>query len=169
MAVMALPITAQVSDSIDADSKYAIGLLKKGEIAPNFVLKTVEGTDFSLGSLKGKFVVLDFWASWCPDCRKDIPSMSRIYDKYHKYGVEFVGVSFDTSLKNWSSAIELYKIPYIQVSELKKFHDTGISKAYGISWIPSLYLISPNGEILINTVLSEKLEKKLSEMFPEAR
>ena len=91
-------VNAQIND--DPDKKYAVELLKPGTEAPNFKLKTPEGRDLSLSSFKGKYVVLDFWASWCPDCRKDIPEVQRMYNNFHAKGVEFVGVSFDTDKKN---------------------------------------------------------------------
>jgi alpha/beta superfamily hydrolase/peroxiredoxin len=148
----------------DADAKYATDLLKKGTQAPNFKLKTPEGKTFNLSKLKGKYVVIDFWASWCPDCRRDIPNILRIYNKFHPCGVEFVGVSFDTDAVAWKNAITKYDIPYVQVSELKKFHDTDISKAYGVKWIPSMYLMDKDGKIILGTVLSDKLERTLTEL-----
>ena len=83
-------------NNADEDSKYAVEMVKAGMKAPNFQLKTVDGKSFKLSSLKGKVVVLDFWASWCPDCRKDAPNIVRMYREFKDKGVVFVGVSFDT-------------------------------------------------------------------------
>lgn len=156
-------VNAQIND--DPDKKYAVELLKPGTEAPNFKLKTPEGRDLSLSSFKGKYVVLDFWASWCPDCRKDIPEVQRMYNNFHAKGVEFVGVSFDTDKEKWASALRKYNIVYPQGSELIKFHDTKISKDYGVKWIPSLYLIAPDGKVVLSTVLSYNLEKTLTELL----
>ena len=160
---MAIPMMAQFVLN-DADTKYATNLLKKGTHAPDFKLKTSTGKTFKLSSLKGKYVVLDFWASWCPDCRKDAPNIVRMYNEFHKRGVEFVGVSFDTDPKAWADAVVKYGIPYTQVSELKKFHDTEISKSFGVQWIPSMYLIGKDGNVILGTVLSDKLERTLTEI-----
>ena len=155
----------------DADAKYALELLKPGTPAPDFKLKTLEGKSFKFAkATKGKYVVLDFWASWCPDCRKDIPNMQRIYEKFAPLGVQFIGVSMDTDREKWAAAVEKYGISYPQVSELVKFHDTEIAALYGVKWIPSMYLIGPDGKVMLGTVLSDKLELMLTETFaPKGR
>ena len=166
LALLFCPRTrAQVPD---LDVKYAAELLKPGTPAPDFQLPTPEGrtmkfSDFS----KGKYVVIDFWASWCPDCRKDLPEVIRMYNQWHKMGVEFLGVSFDTDKKQWADYIAKADIPYPQVSELKRMAQSEVAKAYGVRWIPSLYLIGPDGKVLVNTVLSYKIENKLYEIFKE--
>ena len=155
---------AQATQNEDLDAKYATTLIQPGRVAPKFKLKTPDGGTFSLSSLKGKTVVLDFWASWCPDCRKDAPEIVRLYKEYHKQGIEFIGISMDTDIKAWQKTIKQYGIEYTQVSELRKFKETNIAKSYGIKWIPSIVVIGPDGKVLLSTVLSEKLRKLLSEL-----
>ncbi|MCR4851965.1 MAG: alpha/beta fold hydrolase [Prevotella sp.] len=164
---MALATTARAQfPQADADAKYATELLKADAQAPDFKMKTLEGKTFKFAKqTKGKYVVLDFWASWCPDCRKDIPNIQRMYEKFAPLGVEFIGVSMDTDRDKWKAAVEQYGIKYTQVSELVKFHDTQIAALYGVKWIPSMYLISPEGKVLLSTVLSDKLECMLTETF----
>jgi pimeloyl-ACP methyl ester carboxylesterase/peroxiredoxin len=164
LLMTATKLTAQAPTQKDADAKYATNLLPAGTAAPDFSLKTPEGKLFKFSKMKGKYVVIDFWASWCPDCRKDAHNLVRMYDEFHRRGVEFIGVSFDTDVNAWTDGIDLYHIPYMQVSELKKFHDTDISKAYGVKWIPSMYLIGKDGKVILGTVLSDKLEKTLTEL-----
>ena len=147
----------------DADAKYATELLKPGTEAPDFKLKTVDGKTFRLSSLRGQYVVLDFWASWCPDCRKDAPNLVRMHQQFKDKGVAFVGVSFDYDKEAWRKGIETYHIDYTQVSELKRWKETAISPAYHIKWIPSMYLVDPEGRIVLGTVLSDKLERTLYE------
>lgn len=159
-------LKAQVAEE-DLDTKYATELVKPGTEAPDFELKTPEGEAFILSSLKEKIVVLDFWASWCSDCRKDAPEVVKLYQTYHPKGVEFVGVSMDTNVEAWQAAIKQYGIEYLQVSELKKFKETDISKAYGIKWIPSLVVIGKDGKVLLSTVLSEKVRRLLEELTNE--
>ncbi|MBQ9645389.1 MAG: alpha/beta fold hydrolase [Prevotella sp.] len=160
MLLIAMMVSAQ---PIDNDVKYGAEMLKPGTEAPDFKMKTVEGKSFRLSSLRGKYVVLDFWAAWCPDCRKDMPNMQRIYDQFSRKGVEFVGISFDTDKEKWQKAVDTYQINYTQVSELKKMRDTDIAQKYGIRWIPSMYLIGPDGKVVLATVLSDKLERVLYE------
>ncbi len=155
---------AQWAPQKDFDDKYAIELVKPGTKAPDFKLKTSDGKNLKLSSYKGKYVVLDFWASWCPDCRKDIPEVQRMYNKFHAKGVEFIGVSFDTNKDAWVNALKKYGIVYPQVSELKKMRESAVAQSFGVKWIPSMVLVNPKGEVELSTVLSYKMEKKLTEL-----
>lgn len=131
LMLLILGATTTKAQSIqqDMDDKYATELVKAGTIAPDFKMKTPDGKTLQLSKYgKGKTVVLDFWASWCPDCRKDAPEVVRLYEKYHQYGVEFIGISMDTDVEAWKKTIEKYGITYPQVSELKKFRETDIAR-----------------------------------------
>lgn len=152
-------------DIQDDDAKYATELLKAGTAAPDFQLTTTTGQTVSLSDYKGKYVVLDFWASWCPDCRKDAPNIVAAYNEFKEKNVAFIGISFDTDKTAWENAITKYEIKYPQVSELKKWKETTISDKYNIKWIPSMYLIDPEGKVVLGTVISEKLIKKLGEVI----
>ena len=157
---------AQFAPEPDFDSKYATELVKAGVQAPDFKMKTIDGKTFKLSQLKGKTVVLDFWASWCPDCRKDAPEVVRLHDAYKQFGVEFVGVSMDTDVEAWRKACEQFGISYTQVSELKKFKETDIAKAYGVKWIPSMVVVDKEGKVALSTVLTYKVDKYLKELRP---
>lgn len=151
---------------LDFDETYAQELLKPGTPAPDFQLPTPDGKTVKFSEFaKGKYVVVDFWASWCPDCRKDLPEIIRFYNKFHKDGVEFLGVSFDTDKEKWTDYIAKSGVPYTQVSEMKRMNNSDVAKAYGVRWIPSVYLIGPDGKVLVSTVLSYKIEKKLYDIF----
>lgn len=168
---------AQFGPESDFDNKYATELIKAGTVAPDFKMKTIDGKTFQLSQLRGKTVVLDFWASWCPDCRKDAPEVVRMYKEYHsdysspdvkgrQQGVEFVGVSMDTDIAAWRKACEQFGIEFTQVSELRKFKETDIAKAYGVKWIPSMVVIDKDGKVALSTVLSYKVDKYLKEQRP---
>ena len=157
---------AQFGPEPDFDAKYATELVKTGTQAPDFKMKTIDGKTFQLSKLKGRTVVLDFWASWCPDCRKDAPEVVRMQQEYGPQGVEFVGVSMDTDVEAWRKACEKYGIRYTQVSELKKFKETDIAKAYGVKWIPSMVVIDREGKVALSTVLTYKVDKYLKELRP---
>lgn len=160
-SVAAIDVKAQTAEE-DLDAKYATELVQPGTVAPDFKMNTIDGQAFQLSQLKGKTVVLDFWASWCPDCRKDAPAVVKLYNDYHSDDVVFVGVSMDTDVAAWRKVTKQFGIEYLQVSELKKFHDTDISKAYGVKWIPSIVVINPEGKVALATVVVEKLEQYLS-------
>ena len=160
---MLMTITSQAQTTQqDQDEKYATELVKPGTVAPDFKMNTPDGKTLQLSNFaKGKTVVLDFWASWCPDCRKDAPEVVRLYEKYHQYGVEFIGISMDTDVEAWKNAIEKFGITYPQVSELKKFKETDISKAYGVKWIPSMVVVGSDGLVKLSTVQIDKLDQFL--------
>ena len=164
--VVAITMHAQFGTETDFDTKYATSLIQPGNIAPDFKMKTLDGKTFRLSQLKGKTVVLDFWASWCPDCRKDAPEVVRMYNEYHADDVEFVGVSMDTDIEAWRKACQKYGITFPQVSELKKFKETAIAKTYGVNWIPSMIVINKEGKVALSTVLTYKVDKFLKELHP---
>ena len=158
-------IKAQPVPQTDMDTKYATELIQPGSAAPDFKMQTLDGKKFQFSKFaKGKTVVLDFWASWCPDCRKDAPEVVRIQQAYKQHGIEFVGVSMDTDVEAWKKAVEKFDITYPQVSELKKFKETAISKAYGVKWIPSMVVVGPDGKVKLSTVLTYKVDKYLKEL-----
>lgn len=162
---VAVETKAQFGPQQDPDSKYATELIKAGTAAPDFKMLKPDGKKFQFAKwAKGKTVVLDFWASWCPDCRKDAPEVVRMYNAYKQHGIEFLGVSMDTDVEAWKKAIEKYGIAYPQVSELKKFKETDISKAYGVNWIPSMVVIGEDGKVKLSTVLTYKVDKYLKEL-----
>lgn len=163
-----LPAAAQWQGPADLDTKYATELIKPRTAAPDFTLRTPEGKKVQFSKIsKGHYTVLDFWASWCPDCRKDQPNVQRMYERFAPSGVEFVGVSFDTDAEAWKRAIEKYGIRYTQLSDLKHMKQSSVAVAYGVKWIPSMVLIDPDGKVVLSTVLSDKMEKTLYELIPE--
>ena len=137
-------------------------LLKKGAKAPDFTLTSDKGKKVSLSDFKGKYIVIDFWASWCKDCRKENPEMVKLYKKYKK--VRFIGVSFDTDENKWKECIAQDGLEWTQVSELKKWKETQISKEYGINWIPTFYLIDPQGRVAAACVTAGELAAELEKI-----
>ena len=167
LALLLMGATAAKAQSAqpDFDDKYATELVKVGTTAPDFKMKTPDGKTLQLSKFaKGKTVVLDFWASWCPDCRKDAPEVVRMYKAYRPFGIEFIGISMDTDVEAWKKAIEKYGITYPQVSELKKFKETDIAKTYGVKWIPSMVVVGPDGQVKLSTVMTYKVDKYLKEL-----
>ncbi len=148
----------------DPDTEYAKDLLPKGTPAPDFTLPTPDGEQLTLSSFRGHYVVLDFWASWCPDCRKDLPDLQAAYARYQEKGVVFIGVSLDDDKAKWTEAVSKFGLTYPQVSELKKWKETDISPLYHIRWIPTMYVIDPEGNVVIGTVMAEKIISTIETM-----
>lgn len=151
----------------DDDAKYATHLLEVGTTAPALTLPTINGETLSLNDFRGKYVVLEFWASWCPDCRKITPKVNELGAKYADHGVAFIHVSFDTKKEAWSQYVQQNcknKQAY-HVCNFEKMKESKVAKDFQIKWIPSFYLINPEGKIVIGTVMVEKIEKKLAELM----
>ena len=154
--------TANTESVEDLDAQYAKDLLAKGTPAPDFTLQTPDGKELSLKDFRGKYVVLDFWASWCPDCRKDAPEVKALWEKYGSDKVAFVGVSFDTEKEKWAEYVKENGLGWDHVSPLAKWKETQVSQDYKVNWIPSMYLIDPDGKVVFGTVMIDKLAKELA-------
>jgi peroxiredoxin len=146
----------------DLDAKYATDLLPVGTPAPDLIDPL--GDKHPIADFHGRCVVLDFFATWCGDCRKDMPEMKKLYQKYDMEGVEFMGVSFDTSSDVLQNYMDKEPIPWRVVSELKKMKESQMAKDYHIQWIPTMYLLDTEGRVLLATVEIDKLKAKLAEL-----
>ncbi len=131
----------------------------------DFKLLTPEGDALALSDIvEGKYVLIDFWASWCGPCRQENPNVVRMYKDLHEKGFEILGVSFDTSKENWEQAIQSDNLTWPQMSDLKGWQNAA-GKLYGISSIPSTVLIDPNGIIIEKNLRGEELYKKLEQLL----
>ncbi|MHA4895288.1 redoxin domain-containing protein [Pedobacter sp. PWIIR3] len=135
-----------------------------GAVAPNFTQKDVDGKSVSLSDYKGKYVLVEFWASWCSPCRAEGPNLLKQYAAYKDKGFEILGVSVDSDRAKWLEAIKKDGYTWTQVSDLKGW-ETDVRKVYGISGVPANFLISPDGKIIAAHLMGEKLNKKLQELF----
>jgi len=140
-------------------------LLLAGMAAPEIEMADRNGQLRKLSALRGKVVLLDFWASWCRPCRMENPNVVRLYKAYHDRGFEVFSVSLDKSRDSWLEAIAQDGLEWDNhVSDLKGWSSSG-GKTYGISSIPATVLIGPDGTILARNLRGSELEKKLEEIF----
>ncbi|HEX6845624.1 MAG TPA: TlpA disulfide reductase family protein, partial [Chitinophagaceae bacterium] len=137
----------------------------KGVKAPDFTQTDTSGAAVTLSSLRGKYVLIDFWASWCKPCRAGNPALVRLYKKYKDYGFTILGVSLDSKKDAWLKAIHDDELPWQQVSDLK-FWNNAVAKQYKISSVPQNYLLDSQGVILGKNLseddLDQLLEKELT-------
>jgi peroxiredoxin len=131
---------------------------------PGFKMADTSGRIISLADFKGKYVLLDFWASWCTPCREQHPALKDIFQKYKDRGFEIIAVSLDTKKKDWINAINKDALPWIQISDLKG-SDNEIAKFFGISGIPYNFLLDKEGKLIERYIEPEALNKRLLELL----
>lgn len=137
-----------------------------GVTAPDFTQNDVNGTPVTLSQFRGKYVLLDFWASWCGPCRQENPNVVKVYNKFKGKNFTILSVSLDKAegKNNWLAAIHNDGLTWTQVSDLK-FWDNAAAQLYYITSIPSNFLIDPNGKIVAKDLRGADLEAKLEELL----
>ncbi len=140
--------------------------LSPGSEAPEIVLNDPDGKPIKLSSLRGQYVLIDFWAAWCRPCRMENPNNVKLYNKYHDKGFEIYGVSLDKNKDSWLKAIKDDGLTWIQVSDLKYWNSEG-AKTYNVKGIPHTVLLDKEGKIIATGLRGNSLKVKLEEIFGE--
>jgi len=160
-AVRSLPSGVEFKNQIETAKKTAVGA-----VAMNFTQNDTLDRAVSLSDFRGKYVLVDFWASWCGPCRAENPNVVKAFNNYKDKGFTVLGISLDQPGKKqaWLDAIHKDGLTWTHVSDLK-FWDNAVAKQYGIRAIPQNVLVDPQGKIVAKNVRGEELNKKLAEIF----
>lgn len=160
-------IVSQYNDMLAQQSQpqpAAAGTPGVGSMAPDFTMNDTEGKPFKLSQLKGKYVLVDFWASWCGPCRGENPNVVEAYNKFKNKNFTILGVSLDDNKEKWLQAIKADNLTWKHVSDLKGWENMTVS-LYGYNGIPYNVLLDPEGKIIATTLREGALHAKLAEVL----
>lgn len=147
------------------DDYYGSGLLAVGSNAPDFIIYTDDNpAGFSLSSLQGSRVMIEFWASWCPDCQDVTDDMLEMYADFASESLVFLGYALDTDEDEWRTYIDENNLCWLQTSDFVAWKENSVATAYGIQWIPTFYLIGSDGTVEFATVEPDEMREKLSSL-----
>ncbi|HMK03900.1 MAG TPA: TlpA disulfide reductase family protein [Ferruginibacter sp.] len=149
---------------IIVNTLVASAQLRVGAMAPGISLPDTKDSIVSLSSLKGKVVLIDFWASWCMPCRAANPAVVRLYKKYKEKGFEVFAVSIDTKKEAWIRAIRQDKLTYTQVNENAGWYSK-VAEQYFVEQIPTSFLLDRSGKIVAVDLEGNSLENKIKNLL----
>ena len=149
----------------------SVSALDEGQRAPEIGLRTPDGQTIRMADLRGKVVVVDFWASWCAPCRAENKNVAKLYAQYHAAGFDVISVSIDDNREKWEKAIREDQLPWHQVSSLTGWKcpvANRLGVAYGMSGVPYTLLLDREGRVVGHNVRGEHLAAKLKEVLGTA-
>ena len=160
--IYAIEIEKGIADGKQKIENAKVGMV--GSQALDFSQKDVDGKAVSLASFRGKYVLVDFWASWCRPCRAENPNVVNAYQNYKNKNFTVLGVSLDQAKPNWVAAIAADNLSWTHVSDLQ-YWNNAVAQLYHIQSIPDNLLIDPNGKIIARGIRGEELQRKLKDLL----
>ena len=160
-----IPLFILLSFAIHSNAQREIANITDSRL--QIKLPTVKGDSITLASLKGKVILLDFWASWCGPCRSSNKKLVKLYEKYKSQGFEIFGVSLDEEKKDWEKAIAKDKISWTQVIDPRGSWNARTAADWNISVLPTSFLINKKGDVVAMDLEGKELEKGIIDLLQE--
>ncbi len=159
-----------VEDTLTARHPEYLPGLKVGEVAPQFTATDTLGHKISISDFKGKYVILDFWASWCGDCRREIPMLKELYKEVHQKKIkgvpmQWLSMSFDVKEEAWKDLLRKEQFPWPQISNLKTTREDPTFNDYRLHWIPAFLILDPQGKVAGTAITAEGLKKEIYKLL----
>lgn len=154
----------EMAEAINRQNQAAPATVANGSPAPEITLQTPEGKLVSLSSFKGKYVLIDFWASWCGPCRQENPNVVKAYNAFKNKNFTILGVSLDDNKDKWLAAIKKDNLTWTHISDLKGWQSVA-ARDYNVNGIPANFLVNPDGIIIASNLRGAELSTKLAEIL----
>ncbi len=164
LALLDSSLAGSIYYSILSQRIAKLASIEEGQFAPDFTMNDVQGNSVALSSFKGKYLLIDFWASWCGPCRDENPDVVKLYNEYKDKGFDILGVSLDKKKGDWLKAIEDDQLSWNHVSDLKGWENE-VAQLYAVNSIPRTFLLDKEGKIIASGLRGEALAEKLAELL----
>ncbi len=166
LLIYSMGASAQDLDTLSLNHPEYLPSLELGTEAPEIVARDTMGVEMKLSDYRGTYVVLDFWATWCGDCRREVPMLKALNAVQELKGingkdVQWLSFSFDDKEESWHNFLRREQFPWPQVSNLKRTRQDPTFQAYQLNWIPAFFVIDPEGKIVGKAITAKGLENEL--------
>lgn len=167
-----IAVLPEEEDTLTARHPEYLPSLSIGTIAPEITARDTSGVELRLSNFRGKYVILDFWATWCGDCRREVPGLKKLYEETHdsKIGdkaMQWLSFSFDNKENDWRSFLRKEQFPWPQVSNLKRTREDPTFNDYQLHWIPAFFILDPDGAIVAKAITAQGLRTELLRIIQE--
>lgn len=159
-------------DTLTARHPEYLPSLSTGTVAPEIAARDTSGVEIKLSDFRGRYVILDFWATWCGDCRREVPGLKKLYEdtrgcKIAGREIQWISFSFDNKENDWKNYLRKEQFPWPQISNLKRTREDPTFNSYELRWIPAFLILDPDGKVISKAITAQGLRAELIKMIGE--